>query len=520
MECNQPFDIDIDWFIIKIFQQKQFNDTKTFILRVLYCLQELTRRLECNIVGRKKDLETAGLWKCGFDTYNMNNIRIMYWSLKIYGIYFKPESIPSLYSRIVGQTHVDFDDTKTIYELTPNIGASALTFSKMYLEQQRTNRLSHLSKIYDQWISANMLFNTAEQQHLKHLICLHRYHGTKLTKSTLVDEEYIYIYHHLVRYYEYVIESLQFFLMTQNVFIGNKYNGTIFKLGLILLQSITLRVKTEMNDITFLKKIGKLCYKHYKINKRCLCASADDKLIAHNMAGSCLLLGVYYFWFRYNTQKGLKFMRKAFKYKSKIDKKENIIIFSTLSKMEYAIGNFDECMRLDQLELNLYKNSNDLDSVKKKQHEIKMMDCKNIRNRNHNTNKSMTTWRIKLMKQLDTEQRHKLEREEHNKFITQIKMYFSDSRCYNIMKNAIELKQCNYRKCNRKDLESFMVCKRCKSAYYCCRKHREYCVEHEKRVYSDGRKMKTDPVQYDIALRLFMFQNNLWGHVLHWCIQT
>ena len=80
-------------------------------------------------------------------------------------------------------------------------------------------------------------------------------------------------------------------------------------------------------------------------------------------------------------------------------------------------------------------------------------------------------------------------------------------------KNLIAMKQCNYIKCNKKDLESYKVCKQCKSAFYCCRKHqklgwnavhREYCVKNEKRVYfRKAHKMEIVESERKIAMRLF-----------------
>ena len=64
---------------------------------------------------------------------------------------------------------------------------------------------------------------------------------------------------------------------------------------------------------------------------------------------------------------------------------------------------------------------------------------------------------------------------------------------FNIMNNMIKERQCNYDKCRRQDLKRFKICKRCKSVFYCNRKHqkldwkngkhREYCSKRHERCY-------------------------------------
>ena len=69
--------------------------------------------------------------------------------------------------------------------------------------------------------------------------------------------------------------------------------------------------------------------------------------------------------------------------------------------------------------------------------------------------------------------------------------YVSDTKTYVLMKNLILVKECNYVECRAKDVKVFCLCRRCKSAFYCCRnhqkkdwkKHKSVCRESENRLY-------------------------------------
>ena len=78
-------------------------------------------------------------------------------------------------------------------------------------------------------------------------------------------------------------------------------------------------------------------------------------------------------------------------------------------------------------------------------------------------------------------------------FVNEISSYIYDPKTYIIIKNTVQMKQCNYDKCKRRDLKKFKICKRCKSVFYCNRKHqkkdwnnkhRKNCVEKKVRDYN------------------------------------
>ena len=63
------------------------------------------------------------------------------------------------------------------------------------------------------------------------------------------------------------------------------------------------------------------------------------------------------------------------------------------------------------------------------------------------------------------------------------------------MINTIKAKYCNYNECNRKDLKRYKICKRCKSVFYCNRKHQKFdwnrgkhskeCIDRPRRDWSE-----------------------------------
>eukprot|EP01084_Bolivina_argentea_P035040 64977_1 len=219
------------------------------------------------------------------------------------------------------------------------------------------------------------------------------------------------------------------------------------------------------------------------------------------MLVSCNLLGCYYFYCQYKIRKAMKYMYKGLKYITK-HKIQNATYVHSLAHMQWIIGNFDECIRLNQLEVSLIKKS---EIKKKKQKEIAAMKCENLKKCNLRNNYYLTKQRIKNYSKFYASQQDKI-------FLNRVKKYINDSKYYNIINNVIRLKQCNYIECNRKDLKSFSVCKFCKSAYYCCRQHqkkdwntnhRKYCVRNEKRVYPNIRSIKLDKAKANMAIQLF-----------------
>ena len=78
-----------------------------------------------------------------------------------------------------------------------------------------------------------------------------------------------------------------------------------------------------------------------------------------------------------------------------------------------------------------------------------------------------------------------------------IKKCLKNRQYFNMLKNIAMLKQCNYIKCNRKDLDKYKVCKRCKSAFYCCRNHQKKDWNTSHRVHCVQRKRR------DILLQTF-----------------
>ena len=101
----------------------------------------------------------------------------------------------------------------------------------------------------------------------------------------------------------------------------------------------------------------------------------------------------------------------------------------------------------------------------------KQSKCSNIV-RNKTTHKQMITsyrrtinsmWHAQLSPQ----------KQHHRKFDQLITKYMADSRIYNILNNMIRMRECNYPDCRNKALKRFKICSRCKSVFYCNKRHQK-----------------------------------------------
>ena len=102
-----------------------------------------------------------------------------------------------------------------------------------------------------------------------------------------------------------------------------------------------------------------------------------------------------------------------------------------------------------------------------------------------------------ISKQGDNQiQNHSISKQCDNKtdlrLCKNLKRYFMNKSRFYTMMNIIKLRQCNYMKCRRFDLKGLKACKRCKSVFYCNRRHQKLhwkthknnCFENDARDYS------------------------------------
>ena len=213
--------------------------------------------------------------------------------------------------------------------------------------------------------------------------------------------------------------------------INNKNNKTI--LGLVILQ-ITYELSKFSKDSCYmqpkivkrLKKIYRLLL--YKLNE-----------VNYINVYACVGLSELYHMCEINkTRKVLKYINKAFK----------IISKSSLEKYKSQYQEFQ-----------LYKRLKNLIYV-------------------HSPSNTKLINKLKLLIIINTDYNHLINLYQVNqitspRFIEKMEIYLDKDDIYCIINNVLKDKQCNYKKCHRKDLFKYKICKKCKKALYCNRRHQK-----------------------------------------------
>ena len=245
-------------------------------------------------------------------------------------------------------------------------------------------------------------------------------------------------------------------------------------------------------DEKFMQNVFKLCKARRKMVR------SWDIYDAKCLVDVYFLFGQYHFWIKYNRDKAVKYMHRGINIAKKHGLTEYLRAFTvSLLKMENAVGNYGKSLKLIKWQYDLghltqreyskrKKRCKGLFGKKKpfqildtKEHKRKIVYCKQMQ---------LNFVEYPRDGGIDCDVVHYREI-----VLNKVKPYFMNGKCFNIMNNLVKLKHCNYIECNRKDLRRFKVCKRCKSAFYCCRRHQKldwnrgghktYCSERQKRDY-------------------------------------
>eukprot|EP01084_Bolivina_argentea_P303487 523971_1 len=466
---SSPYNQRLNALIIKVFNNGKFIDTSTFLLRVLFRVQKFYLLWSnTNSVPMGKDLLCYSHQLQSSQLSQLKSSekanKIMIWCHHVYCAYFQAYSIPRFYSMI--RFAVDASDhPKELFK-------KVLKNSQLYLEQKHQNKLNYLSQMLDEWMSSDNVFGSAEAVHLKYLVqFIDRFYVSDICYTNGNVSE-------LYERYEYLMKAINFLKKNHNQFcrITDLLTGPYHLLELVL-QTVIYndRGGALVNDV----RIGRLC--------RILQQDTDRtyKKMAYKIVQRCTLLGYYYFYCRYQFAEGIKCMYKGMKIFHRIKNRTKCSWITShhldaFCMMLYISGNFSQCEEVNE-QLKLFLAQNNLpkqeryDMFLKKGRKTDMFLTQNIKERLETMLKNIYN------KNCD----YKIQK--WNKGIIQ---YITDDICHNILKNAFRLRQCNYVKCNRKDLKSFKMCKRCKIAFYCTKKHqkldwntkhRKYCVAMRER---------------------------------------
>ena len=284
-------------------------------------------------------------------------------------------------------------------------------------------------------------------------------------------------------------------------------------------------------DKSFLKKIK-------KILKSCL-QSPLSKISNHHFLEYNALLSEYYFWFRYDRTKALKYRYRAFNVMKKFKYRFSSQFFKNWHRMEIAVQNYEECKRITQMAANWNVEDEALKKIKGKDIGfMQYLERELIKLYQDHQRKCPKLWKGKhelirvpfeqydqnLIKFLIT---NWMEREQsvdgategrkyYVRFTKLMKRLLMKRRYFNVMNNVIKIRMCNYELCVRKDLKRYRICQRCKSVYYCCRNHQKkdwvrgdhkrYCEERKDRDYDIFLKryeLDIDDVTKAFAWRMF-----------------
>ena len=98
-------------------------------------------------------------------------------------------------------------------------------------------------------------------------------------------------------------------------------------------------------------------------------------------------------------------------------------------------------------------------------------------------------WKWMLQNRVQTQRRAKIIPNIYGPQLSSCIYYFKEDKYYRVLKNIVSMKECNYSQCRAKNIK-LEICSKCKSVYYCCKKHQKLdwkikhrfeCKQYEKR---------------------------------------
>ena len=302
-------------FIFSNFKQ-DIHDAPTFVVSILHHLA-LTQD-----VPSKSDLPIE------------HGLKLNNWCMNVYHIYFKPEDIPMLYSRLYQQ-----------YISNPNDQQHLIHYSEyeaLYFKRLNNLNLSLLSKYYDQ-INANSEIN----YHLQYFCASNRILRNIFRKSRKPK---------INQSLESIMDSFpmdaflfQFGKVMEFLRIHHRkcvaFHTTESLHWLVMVLVLNHRaIKTAMNvGDQFAIRFVQTSQSHYK-SYTSLSNREKYKM------DLCDILGHYYYWYKYNWKKAMKYKKKALKLAFEKQNQDAIgCILLSMHTMDLTLGNFDGVLRWTQL---------------------------------------------------------------------------------------------------------------------------------------------------------------------------
>ena len=470
----------LNQFIIFVFKKRQFVDVTTFIMRVLHPTPLI------NYFVRSKYCP---------------NLLIINWFKLVYNIHFQKTDLPLLYALICNfQAYTQQASASTKYILDAN------KYSKLYVTQKRSNKLHKLSILFDEIYNKS----AASTLNLGGEMTLFTYSKILFEKCYISATHYHESSHVLNGMLDCFADIMDILHDCDNLPIDEVRWSSSCDFILIMMRCILVDIAPVSIEIAldsqFMKNINKLCKSRLKMLK------LWDIYDTHCIVQVYMLLGHYYFWIKYDRNKAVKYMHKGINIAKKYQNERNqikskklkdyltdLIVF--LAAMEQTVGNYHKCFKLMKwlYDLGDFSKEQYLDCKKTLQPYLFLEKWdqhqpfeKNDAEQDQIRNRIMIKRR--KMPLANVEYEHERNDIQNNReiILNKVKPYFVN-KYFNIMNNLVKLKHCNYIECQNKHLRRFKVCRRCKSAFYCGRRHqkldwnegnhKKYCAERQQRDY-------------------------------------
>eukprot|EP01084_Bolivina_argentea_P029935 55536_1 len=450
---------DINWLIINIFHNKKFINTEEFIMRVLFQLMQLYQiSFHFNVSHNRRE-------------------KILSWIKNIYNLYFTPDTVPYFYAMILHAHRKHCNQKADVF--LQNI----VQYSQLYLKQRTQNKLHVLSHTFDKWAVElpTSLFPTSEElQFACHNEQLYYLHLAKCTKNLLMYSDISDYYMHFGILMQYIRQNQK---SIRSIHIANP--EFIYNAIFLLLIGQAKQYDQDVDKQTLIQ-----------IRRLCHCFSVGAKLLSEKMISAKLywIFGLYYFLYTININKALKYMKKSLKIYSNKPAGFKYLLELFLKTVRMMGSGVENKHKSQQISLKMMAQI----LIQKVQHLRLHYDYMHWKFYEHDA-MGIPINSITINNAMDV-----------TMVTCTIKRYINDPKYFNIMKNMAQLKQCNYIKCNRKDLRKYKVCKRCKSVFYCNKSHQKRdwnmshrlnCVELKYRVYSKRKLIVNTPLSTQLIIQ-------------------
>lgn len=431
-----------------VFQRGVENDTSSFICRVLH---EIVKELEidcvCAACGHSEEAVLMAQHK-------------REWAEKVFAIYFDPQDIPILYSRIHFEQSL-YQDMYHRGHIREVFQRTVIKYSNEYYRKRGHGTLNCLSTLYDDWRKEDYL-NTAEELHMYYMQRLQTIYEDQVDELTFNN---LLIY----RFYLILQHSRSITVTRRRDCQRDSYYNRAMVMNLVVELFSIFMERSEVKDKSFLGQTGTISRAlgraMVKLDITELERTAD---VEFDLSGVYYLMSQYYFWQKFNRQRAIFYIRlgidRAVKRMETVLEKK---LLDDLCLFELMLRNFRECVKI-------------LD-YRSQRKGITLSEFQNLQRKKREVINMMTRCRgYDLFDPLDREQHQSLIKKQfvgmkksviplYNK----MKGLLKKEDNVNIVMNIIKGKECHYQKCGRKDFKIFGVCSRCRAVFYCSRRHQK-----------------------------------------------